>query len=200
MPTSPSPCLTRHYLLRFFRDGTRRHLHFIFRLGDDYHPDYVSSLFHPPIGGGFRITHVLSMPLAYMTAARDLRVSEADVQKEFGINRDVHLHMSWLWKTYDELVAVESYEVAARVYMLHLISCTLFANKLDVYIDVWYVCLFNSLEVTNWAWRCAALSILYITLGVATIFETRYLTGYLSLLQVYLNLLFVVDFFFNCYK
>lgn len=45
-----------------------------------------------------------------MTTARDLGVSEAEVQKEFTFNRDAHLRMSFLWQTYDELVEVENYE------------------------------------------------------------------------------------------
>lgn len=60
--------------------------------------------------------------------------------------------------------------------MLHLVTCTLFADKSGVYIDDWHMCLF----------------ILYTTLIVVNVFETRQLVGYLSLLQVYLKLLFVV--------
>lgn len=120
--------------------------------------------------------------------------------KEFGINMHTHIHMSWLLKTYDELVAARSYEVVAKVYLLHLIACTLFADKSGVYIDSRYICLFSSLDVTSWAWDCAILTIWYITLAVATIFETKQLTGYLSLLQVSLKLLFVLDFLFNCYE
>lgn len=106
--------------------------------------------------------------------------------------------MSWLRKTYDELVEVGSYEVVARVYMLHLIACTLFVDKSGVYIDARYVGLLSSLDVTSWVWGCATLTILYTTLGVATIFETRQLTSYLRLLKVSSKLLFIVDLLFNC--
>lgn len=135
-----------------------------------------------------------------MTAARDLGVSEEDVQKEFGINRGARLRMSWLQKTYDELVVAGSYEVAARVYMLHLVACTLFVDKSGVYTDAQYVYLFSSLDVTSWVWGYATMTILYITLGVATIFETKQLVGYLSLLHVSLTILFFVDFLFNYYE
>lgn len=109
--------------------------------------DDVSSLFHLSINDRFWTTHVLSMPVVCMTVARHLGVSEADVKKEFDINMDTHLRMYWLRKTYDELVAVGSYEVAARMYMLHLVTCTLFADKSGVYVDTRYV--FSSLEVTS---------------------------------------------------
>lgn len=111
--------------------------------------DDVSSLFYLPIGGRFWRAHVLSISLACMTVARDLGVSEAAVQKEFGINRGAHIRMSWLRKTYKELVAAGSYEAVVREYMLHLGACTLFVDKSGVYIDAWYMCLFSSLEVTS---------------------------------------------------
>ena len=71
-----------------------------------------------------------------MTATQDLGVFEEVVQKDFSFNRGTHLYMSWLQNTYVELVAAGSYEVVARVYMLHLITCTLFADNSGVYIDM----------------------------------------------------------------
>lgn len=77
------------------------------------------------------------------------------------------------------------YVVADKVYMLHLVACTLFAEKSHVYIDARYMWLFISLDDTNWEWGCAALTILYSALRVVTVFKTRQLAGYLSLFQVY---------------
>ena len=65
------------------------------------------------------------------------------------------------------------YEAAARVYMLHLVTYTPFEDNPSVYIDARYVWLFSSLDVTSWAYGRIALTILYTTLGVAIIFETR---------------------------
>lgn len=90
--------------------------------------------------------------------------------------------MSLLQQTYDEVVAAGSYEFAVRVYMIYLLACTLFADKSGVYIDAQYVCLFSSLDVTSWAWGCVALTILYASLGMTKVFETRQLVGYLRLL------------------
>lgn len=70
------------------------------------------------------------------------------------------------------------------VYMLHLITCIVFVDKSGVYIDAMYACLFSNLKVTSWVYGCATLTILYTTLGVATVFETIQLAGYLSLLHV----------------
>lgn len=43
--------------------------------------------------------------------------------------------MSWLLERYDELVMTRSYVVSIRVYMLHLVACTLFMDKSGIYID-----------------------------------------------------------------
>lgn len=86
--------------------------------------------------------------------------------------------MAWLRKTYDEFVGVGSYEDVTRAYMLHIITCTLFVDKSDVYINARYMCLFSRLEDTSWAWTCAALTLLYTTLGVVIVFETKQLADY----------------------
>lgn len=46
------------------------------------------------------------------------------MQEQFGVNRGTHICMSWLRKTYGKLVSARSYEVAARVYMLHITAVT----------------------------------------------------------------------------
>lgn len=120
--------------------------------------------------------------------------------KEFDFNRGAHLRMSWIQDRYKELVVAHRCKVSARVYMLQIVASTLFEDKLGVYIDTRNMWLFNSLDVTSWACGCVVLTILYTTLEVATSFETKQLAGYLSLLQIYLKLLFVVEFFFNLYE
>lgn len=69
--------------------------------------------------------------------------------------------------------------------MLHLVTCTLFADKSHVYIDAQYLWLFSRLEHISWTWRCGALIIIYASLGVATAFQTKQLAGYLSAFYVY---------------
>lgn len=109
----------------------------------------VSSLFHLPMTDRFWTTHVISQSLACLTVARDLGVSKEVVLKEFDFNMGVHLRMSWLWDMYEELVAAYRYEVVSRVYMLHLVACTLFIYKSGVYINARYMWLFSSLDVTS---------------------------------------------------
>lgn len=54
--------------------------------------------------------------------------------------------------------------------MLHLGGCTILENKSHIYVDVEYMWLFNILEHCSWELGCAALTILYSSLGEATIF------------------------------
>lgn len=196
-PTTLEASLLTTFIVRWYKETFSFHLPF----GEmTITLDNVSSLFHLPIPRRFFMAPVISLSLACFTVVRDLGVSKEAMVEEFDFNRGTHLRMSWLRDRYEELVTAQMYEVVVRVYILHLVVCTLFVDKSGVYIEVRYMWMFSSLDDTNWVWRCAALTILYLTLGVATIFETRQLAGYLSLLKVYLKLLFVILFLFNCYE
>lgn len=74
-----------------------------------------------------------------MVALRDLGVTEEVVLDGSDFNKGDHLRMSWLQNRCDKLVEAHMYEVVARVYMLHLVTCTLFADKSHVYIDARYM-------------------------------------------------------------
>ena len=50
------------------------------------------------------IAHVINQNLAYITATRDLGVTEEFLLKEFVHNTRAHFHTSWLWNRYIELV------------------------------------------------------------------------------------------------
>lgn len=146
--------------------------------------DDVHQLFHLPIAGSFFTPVHRTTAMALRLVVDLLEVSEAEVLKEFSETRGYHLRMHWLRSTYAELVAAGRYQAAARAYMLHLVACTLFADKSGVYIDVRYLSLFSALDTSSWAWGVAALTMLYTALDAASQPETRQLAGYLSLLQV----------------
>ncbi|CAL5190747.1 unnamed protein product [Lathyrus oleraceus] len=97
--------------------------------------DDVSSLFHPLIASKFFTAFVISQKLACMVVVRDLGVTEEAVLEEFDFNRGAHLQMFLLQDRQEEPVDARMYEASARVYMLHLVTCTLFADKSHVYID-----------------------------------------------------------------
>lgn len=102
------------------------------------------------------------------------------------------------------------YEAIARIYMFHLVGCTILAGKPRIYIDAWYISMFSKLEHVDYAWGWATLTVLYITLGEAIVFEVRQLVGYMSLFHgcifnmLYLfssylsKTFFICNFFFLC--
>lgn len=71
---------------------------------------------------------------------------------------------------YNDLVCRGMYEASARVYMLHLVGCTILAGKSRVYIDAKYIWLLNSLEHCSSACGCVSLTVLYVALEKATVF------------------------------
>ena len=97
--------------------------------------DDVSSLFHLPITDRFFMALAISLTLTCLSVVRDFGVSEEVVLEELDFNMIAHLRMYWLRDRYEELVVAQMYEFSARVYMLHLVACTLFADKSGVYID-----------------------------------------------------------------
>ncbi|XP_058756320.1 protein MAIN-LIKE 1-like [Vicia villosa] len=108
--------------------------------------DDVHALFHLPIAGTF-FTPVNRDQTTAMQMVRDaLEFDELVVLKEFGDTWGFHLRMSWLRKVYQQLVDAGRYEAAARAYMLHLVACTLFADKYAYYIDVHYLTPFSDLD------------------------------------------------------
>ncbi|CAL5205364.1 unnamed protein product [Lathyrus oleraceus] len=114
--------------------------------------DDVSSLFHLPTTGIFFTTNVINQELACIAAVWNLRVVKVVGLNKFKECRGANFHMSWLCDRYIELVEALMNEASRRVYMLHLATCILLADKSHVYIDVLYMWLFSSLDHTIWAW------------------------------------------------
>ncbi|XP_058762512.1 protein MAIN-LIKE 1-like [Vicia villosa] len=99
--------------------------------------DDVHSLFHLPIAGTFLTPVHREQATAVHMVMDALEVDELAVLKEFDDTRGFHLRMSWLRRVYQELVDAGRYQAAAMAYKLHLVACTLFADKYGVYIDCW---------------------------------------------------------------
>ncbi|KAH1205754.1 Protein MAINTENANCE OF MERISTEMS [Glycine soja] len=85
---------------------------------------------------------------------------------------------------------------AAHTYLLHLLGCTLFANKSATNVHVVYLEALRDLSMTErYAWGVAALVHMYDHLNDASISHNRQLGGYITLLQcwIYEHFLSVVD-------
>jgi len=84
-----------------------------------------------------------------------------------------------------------SLTTAARAYLLHLLGCTLFANKSATNVHVVYLEALRDLSMTErYAWGVAALVHMYDQLNDASLSHSRQLGGYITLLQV-TNMFFI---------
>jgi len=63
---------------------------------------------------------------------------------------------------------------AAKAFLLHVLGCTIFANKSVTWIFVCYLALFRELDMCGqWAWGAAALTYMYGQLGNACLGNTK---------------------------
>ncbi|XP_068471911.1 protein MAIN-LIKE 1-like [Phaseolus vulgaris] len=101
--------------------------------------------------------------------------------------RCVHIRLSWLRDIYEECCAQEAWECAARAYLLHLLGCTIFADKSATYVSISYLLLFSNLHMCHgYAWGAATLTYLYEHLGDASYFNTKQLASYATLVQAWI--------------
>ncbi|KAL5153281.1 Protein MAIN-LIKE 1 [Glycine soja] len=83
--------------------------------------------------------------------------------------------------------AMGHWTAAARAYLLHLLGCTLFANKSATNVHVVYLDALRDLSMTGrYAWGVAALVHMYDQLNDAFISHNRQLGGYITLLQCWI--------------
>ncbi|XP_052730107.1 protein MAIN-LIKE 1-like [Vigna angularis] len=96
----------------------------------------------------------------------------------------VKVRLSWLRDIYVEHCEQQQWEYAARAYLLHLVGCSIFADKTATSIRVSYLLLFRNVHTCGrYAWGVAALAYMYDQLGDANLASTRQMAGYLTLLQ-----------------
>jgi hypothetical protein len=80
-----------------------------------------------------------------------------------------------------------------RAYLMLLVGTTIFSNKAKNYVELTYLDYFKYLDrVSTYAWGTAALAFLYRELTHDTHPNCKYVAGYMTLLQVILNLFNIV--------
>ncbi|KAH1226272.1 Protein MAIN-LIKE 1 [Glycine max] len=139
--------------------------------------DDVSSLLHLPITGALHSFHALSTEEARFLLTELLEVSAEEARAETTLTRGAYVRLGWArW-----------WIVATRTYLLHLVGCTLFANKSATYVHVVHLDAFRDLAQSGgYAWGVAALVHMYDQLDEACRTTTRQLAGYLTLLQCWI--------------
>jgi len=147
--------------------------------------DDVSSILHLPIVGQFPTYDALNHNVAKNMLMELLGTSETNSNEELRRNKGAQVRLTWLREVYKQCCIDRSWECAARAYLLHLLGCTIFANKSATWVSVCYLALFRDLDMCGqWAWGAAALTFMYKQLGDACLSETRQLGGFLTIVQV----------------
>lgn len=148
--------------------------------------DDVSSLLHIPITGAFFSVNIFNKDDAAELLGELLGVSLAAAYAEFNLTRTTTVRYSWLLDVYHQRCADQHWQMAARAFLLFLVGCTLFSDKSAFAVSVAYLECFRDLNSCGgYAWGAAALAYLYDNLREASMHQTRTVSGYLTLLQVF---------------
>ncbi|KAH1242592.1 Protein MAIN-LIKE 1 [Glycine max] len=149
--------------------------------------DDVSSILHLPITGTLHSFHALSTEEARFLLTELLEVPAEEARAETALTRGAYVRLGWVRDIYETRCQARRWIVAARAYLLHLVGCTLFANKSATYVHVVHLDAFRDLAHSGgYAWGVAALVHMYDQLDEACRTTTRQLAGYLTLLQCWI--------------
>jgi len=107
--------------------------------------DDIWSLLHLSITGNFCSTKNLKYEYSVEILMTFLGVDRAMACEELNQSRGAQVRLSWLRELYDSYCDNELWEFDARAYLLHLVGCTIFANKSATYVRTHYLELFRDL-------------------------------------------------------
>ncbi|XP_052735601.1 protein MAINTENANCE OF MERISTEMS-like [Vigna angularis] len=146
--------------------------------------DDVSTLLHLPVMGQMCDLEELEFEEARTALVQLLGVDGGTAGAEMEDARGPKVRLSWLREIYVQRCESQHWDYAARAYLLHLVGCTIFANKSASSIRVSYLLLFRDVHACGrYAWGVAALAYLYEQLGDASLASTKQMAGYLTLFQ-----------------
>ncbi|KAH1233731.1 Protein MAIN-LIKE 2 [Glycine max] len=137
--------------------------------------DDVASLLHLPITGALHTFEPLVTSDAIGLLTELLEASGP------------HVRLGWLRDLYQSQCRTRRWVVAACTYLLHLVGCTLFANKSSTHVHVVHLKAFRDLaQARGFAWGATTLVHMYDHLNDASQASTRQLGGYITLLQCWI--------------
>ncbi|KAL5148412.1 Protein MAIN-LIKE 1 [Glycine soja] len=120
--------------------------------------DDVACLLHLPITGALRRFESLGVDEVVLLLIELLEVSTKEARAETVHAHGAYVRLSWLREVYDSRCQACHWIVAARAYLLHLVGCTLLANKSPIHVHVVHLEVFRDLgQSGGYAWGVAAL-------------------------------------------
>ncbi|KAH1254430.1 Protein MAIN-LIKE 1 [Glycine max] len=149
--------------------------------------DDVSSLLHLPVIGEFHAFEPLHVDDAVQMLVDLLMVSPESAKAETVQCRGPYVRLQWVRDVYQCRCQAGHWTAAARAYLLHLLGCTLFANKSATNVHVVYLEAIRDLSMTDrYGLGVAALVHMYDQLNDASMSHSRQLGGYITLLQCWI--------------
>ncbi|KAL5148681.1 Protein MAIN-LIKE 1 [Glycine soja] len=149
--------------------------------------DDVSSLLHLPVIGDFHAFEPLHVDDAVQMLVDLLMVSPESARAETVQCREPYVRLQWVRDIYQRRCQAGHWTAVARAYLLHLLGCTLFANKSATNVHVVYLEVLRDLSMTErYAWGVATLVHMYDQLNDASMSHSRQLDGYITLLQCWI--------------
>ncbi|KAL5134726.1 Protein MAIN-LIKE 1 [Glycine soja] len=122
----------------------------------------VSSLLHLPVIGDLHAFEPLHVDDAVQMLVDLLMVSAESARAETAQCRGPYVRLQWVRDIYERRCQEGHWTAAARTYLLHLLGCTLFANKSATNVHVVYLEALRDLSMTErYAWGVAALCWIY---------------------------------------
>ncbi|XP_040866297.1 protein MAIN-LIKE 1-like [Glycine max] len=124
--------------------------------------DDVSSLLHLPVIGDLHTFEPLHVDDAVQMLVDLLMVSPESARAETVQCREPYVRLQWVRDVYERRCQAGHWTAAAHAYLLHLLGCTLFANKSATNVHVVYLEALRDLSMTErYAWGVAALCWIY---------------------------------------
>ncbi|XP_040867895.1 protein MAIN-LIKE 1-like [Glycine max] len=149
--------------------------------------DDVSSLLHIPITGALLSFEPLATSDAVALLTELLEVTPDEATAETRQAGGPHVRLSWLRDMYQSRCRARQWVAATQTYLLHLVGCTLFANKSATHVHVVHLQAFRDLgQAGAFSWGAAVLVHLYDQLNEASQAPTWQMAGYISLLQCWI--------------
>ncbi|XP_028215040.1 protein MAIN-LIKE 2-like [Glycine soja] len=124
--------------------------------------DDVTLLLHLLVIGTFHSFEALHVDQVVDLLVDLLEVNSQEAREETFQCHETYVRLSWLRYIYHSKCDVGQWTVAARAYLLHLVGCTLFANKSVTHMHVVFLDAFRDLSQTgSYAWGVVALCWIY---------------------------------------
>ena len=153
----------------------------------------MASLLHLPITGAFHTFDAIDVEEGSDLLVELLKVNRQEANDETEQCRGTYGRLAWLQNIYRSKCDTRQWTVAAWAYLLHLVGCTLFANKSATHISVVFLNTFCDLgQYGGYSWGAAVLIHMYDNLNVASKHMTKYLARYITLLQIIIIICVIV--------